>query len=276
MTTDTLMTGAGDPLSLAVQERDRNTMRMVEDAVEGRNVQLAYQPVYGADRRDRPAFFEGLARVLDATGRIIPAREFIGAIEAHEIGRRIDCLSLEMGLATLRKTPGLRLSINMSARSIGYAPWLRVLENGLRAAPDLGQRLILEITEASAIVMPDVVRAFMTDLQDQGITFALDDFGAGYSSFRYLRDLYFDIVKIDGQFINGIHGDADNQALVKALVSLARHFGMVTVAEGVEEETDAAYLARIGVDCLQGYHLGVPALRPDWTKSAEPEGQAAV
>ena len=154
--------------------------------------------------------------------------------------------------------------MNLSARSIGYAPWLRTLEEGLQGAPDTAARLILEITESSAILMPDVVKAFMTDLQDQGIAFALDDFGAGYSSFRYLRDLYFDILKIDGRFINGVHASPDDQALVKALIGIGRHFDMVTVAEGVESPRDAEYLAQIGIDCLQGYHLGVPTLTPDW------------
>lgn len=265
MDTDTFVAqGADDPLSAAVADRDKDRLKMVEAAISGGNVRLAFQPVFAIDRSERPAFFEGLIRILDATGRVIPARDFIGAVEASDLGRRIDCLALEMGLAALREVPNLRLSVNLSARSIGYAPWLRTLEEGLQGAPDTAARLILEITESSAILMPDVVKAFMTDLQDQGIAFALDDFGAGYSSFRYLRDLYFDILKIDGRFINGVHASPDDQALVKALIGIGRHFDMVTVAEGVESPRDAEYLAQIGIDCLQGYHLGVPTLTPDW------------
>lgn len=256
--------GAEDPLSAALAERSKDTLKMVEAAIAGGNVRLAFQPAFAVDRDERPAFFEGLIRILDATGRVIPARDFIEAIETSDLGRRIDCLALEMGLAALRETPNLRLSVNLSARSIGYAPWLRKLEEGLADAPDTAARLILEITESSAILMPDVVKAFMADLQERGIVFALDDFGAGYSSFRYLRDLYFDILKIDGRYINGIHSSPDDQALVKALISIGRHFDMVTVAEGVERQADADYLSRIGVDCLQGYHLGVPSLTPDW------------
>lgn len=265
MDTDTFVPpGAEDPISAALADRDKDTLKMVEAAIAGGNVRLAFQPIFAVDRDERPAYFEGLIRILDATGRVIPARDFIGAIEANELGRQIDCMALKMGIAALRETPNLRLSINLSARSIGYAPWMRTLEEGLKGAPDTAARLILEITESSAILMPDVVKAFMTDLQEQGIAFALDDFGAGYSSFRYLRDLYFDILKIDGRFINGIHASPDDQALVKALIGIGRHFDMVTVAEGVESQADADYLARIGVDCLQGYHLGVPTLKPDW------------
>lgn len=257
-----------DPLSTAVMDRDRNVIDMVSEALELKNVVLAYQPVAAANRMNRPAFFEGLIRVLDKTGRPIPAREFITQIDDHPLGRKVDALALELGLKALAENPSLRLSINLSARSIGYTPWLRALDAGLRDDRFIGERLILEITESSALLIPDVVRAFMDELQDKGISFALDDFGAGYSSFRYLRDLYFDIIKIDGQFIRGIHQDPDNQVLTKAMVSIGRHFDMMTVAETVENAEEAQYLAGIGVDCLQGYYLGAPSLKPVWTTAA--------
>ena len=253
------------PLDLAVDERDQNVLRTVEEAVQNRQVRLAYQAVVPARSPDRPAFYEGLARVLDEKGRPIPARDFINEIETHEIGRVLDCVALELGLKMLHETPGLKLSLNMSARSIGYRRWVETLERGLAAAPaPLAGRLILEITEASAMVMPDVVQSFMMGLQNQGITFALDDFGAGYTSFRYLKNFYFDILKIDGQFIRGIDGDPDNQVLVEALVGIGRQFGMFTVAEAVETEAEAAYLRSTGIDCLQGYLYGAPTLKPEW------------
>lgn len=253
-----------DPITHAVAERDHDTLRMVREALAERRVMLAYQPVVRADRPDRPAFHEGLIRVMDRTGRIIPARDFIDAVETDEIGRIIDCLSLELGLRALSKNPGLRLSINMSARSIGYPRWNRTLHRGLKSDPAIGERLILEITESSAMVMPDIVRVFMAGLQARGICFALDDFGSGFTSFRYLKDFYFDILKIDGQFIRGIHANPDNQVLCAALVSIARHFDMFTVAEMVETAEDAEFLIAAGLDCLQGFHFGVPRLRPDW------------
>lgn len=254
-----------DPLTSAVQQRDGEILAMVAEAIEHKNVVLAYQPVMQSNRHTRPAFFEGLIRILDKSKRPIPARDFIQQVDAHELGRRIDTLALELGLKALRENPALRLSINLSARSIGYAPWLRALAEGLSDDRYVGERLILEITERSALLIPDVVRAFMDDLQNRGIAFALDDFGAGYSSFRYLRDLYFDILKIDGQFIRAIDQDPDNQVLAKAMVSIGRHFDMMTVAECVETAGEAAYLAGIGVDCLQGYHLGAPSLKPVWS-----------
>jgi EAL domain-containing protein (putative c-di-GMP-specific phosphodiesterase class I) len=152
----------------------------------------------------------------------------------------------------------------MSARSIGYPRWRKTLDAGLLADPSLAHRLILEITESSAMLIPDIVTAFMADLQGRGIRFALDDFGQGFTSFRYLRDFDFDILKIDGQFIRGIAGDPDNQVLARALVSIAGHFQMLTVAESVETAADARWLADAGVDCLQGYHFAAPTLCPEW------------
>jgi len=254
-----------DPLSLAVIERDKMTLAMVQEAIARQDVLLAFQPIVHAANQKQPAFYEGLIRILDKTGRILPAAEFIDAIETTETGRKIDCLALALGLETLAENPGLRLSINMSARSIGYKRWQETLELGLRKSPTIAERLILEITESSAMIMPDIVQAFMSDLQTRGVTFALDDFGAGYTSFRYLRDFYFDILKIDGQFISGIHNNPDNQILTQALISIGRHFEMFTVAEFVETPEEAAFLAEIGVDCLQGYLFGRPTTQPNWT-----------
>ena len=256
--------GQDNPLSFAVSARDRSVIDMVRHAVEHKQVMLAYQAVVPAGQQDRPAFYEGLIRVLDETGRVIPARDFIDIIEVTETGRIIDCLALEKGLKTLSDYPDLRLAINMSARSIGYARWMRILKRGLAQDPTIAERLILEITEGSAMLVPEIVTGFMKELQRQGISFALDDFGAGYTSFRFLKDFFFDIVKIDGQFIRGVATDADNQVLTAALLAIGRQFDMITVAESVEKPEDAAYLAALGIDCLQGYYFGAPTVRPPW------------
>lgn len=254
--------GAANPLAFVISEQDRQTLLMVDEALRTGRVRLAFQPVVlGADPQ-RVAFYEGLLRVLDVGGRVIPARDFIGAVEMQETGRLLDCAALEIGLATLARHPDVRIAVNMSARSIGYPRWQRTLTRGLQQSPTIAERLILEITESSAVLVPEIVAAFMDDLQRTGITFALDDFGAGYTAFRYFKDFFFDILKIDGQFIRNIHHDPDNQALTRALLSIARQFEMFTVAEAVETAEEAAFLQSIGVDCLQGYLFGAPSLRP--------------
>lgn len=260
--------GETSPLDYAVISRDRKTMAMVADALRHRDTMLAFQPVVQSQRPDRIAFYEGLIRVLDDTGRIIPAREFINAVENTETGRILDCVALETGLRVLQKTPHIRLSINMSARSIGFPRWMRSLKQGLQGDPTIGERLILEITERSAMTVPELAARFMLDLQKRGIAFALDDFGSGYTSLRYLRDFHFDLVKIDGEFVRGVHGDGDNQVLTRAMVEIARQFDMFTVAESVESQADSRWLASIGVDCQQGYFFGAPTVQPPWDPPA--------
>lgn len=255
---------AADSMRVAADTRDRDTLTMVHDALDRGNAVLAFQPVMQARCPETPAFYEGLMRVLDDSGQVIPAKQFIDAVETQETGRRLDRMALDLGLQELAAEPSLRLSINMSARSIGYRPWLETLENGLKTHPTIGERLILEITESSAMVMPDLVTGFMADLQSRGIVFALDDFGAGYTAFRHLRDFYFDLVKIDGVFSRDVHKSPDNQVLVQALVSLSAHFDMFTVAEAVEGPEEAAFLTSAGIDCLQGHHFAAPTLRPPW------------
>lgn len=256
--------GLSSPLAMAIGQGERETLAMVRAAIDARRLRLAFQPVVMAADPARIAFHEGLVRVLDPAGRIIPAREFMGAVEDQEMGREIDCLALETGLALLARHPGLRLSVNMSARSIGYPRWMRVLRRGLQAGPGIAERLILEIGESSAMLMPETVTAFMAEVQRSGVAFALDDFGAGRTELRRLRDFFFDFAKIDGGCIRGIATDPEALALTRALVSVARAFEMFTVAEAVETTPEAEALRSLGVDCLQGYLFGAPALKPDW------------
>lgn len=260
--------GQASPFGVVISENDKATLSMVRQAIDTKRLRLAYQPVVLARDPTRIAFYEGLMRVLEPSGRIIPAKDFMGAVESHEIGREIDCAALEIGMAALARHPQLRLSINMSARSIGYPRWVQTLRRGLSVAPTIGERLILEITESSAMLVPEIVVAFMDDLKAEGIAFALDDFGSGYTAIRYFKDFFFDILKIDGQFIRKIDQDRDNQALTQALLSIGRHFQMFTVAEAVETKAEAELLRALGVDCMQGYLFGAPTLKPGFAPQA--------
>ena len=98
--------------------------------------------------------------------------------------------------------------------------------------------------------------------------------GAGFTSFRYFRDFYFDILKIDGQFIRGISKNPDNQVLTRAMLSIAQQFDMFTVAEFVETAEDATFLAQIGIDCLQGFYFAAPTINPHWEHEKHPEKYA--
>lgn len=266
--------GSENPLSAAVAGRDRTTLEMVADAVKHDQTVLAYQPVMQAMAPHGVAFYEGYIRVLDPTGRVIPAREFMHVVEDKEVGREMDCLALQHGLRTLSKFPQIRLSVNMSARSIGYQRWTQVLQRFLKSDATLGERLVLEITEASVMAAPELVLDFMGRMQQHGISFALDNFGAGTMAIGHFRQFFFDAVKIDGQFVRGIHASHDNQSVVRALIGIAKQFDMFTVAESVESQEDAAFLVENGVDCLQGYLFGAPSVSPPWIEDLKQRQQA--
>ena len=252
------------PLDYAIKKRTEPVIDTVTRAIDRKHVLLAYQPVVHASNPFKPAFYEGLIRIMDDTREIIPAKDFITIVESLETGRIIDCLALELGLNALAECPTLRLSINLSARSIGYPRWMETLEKGLSMDGTIAERLILEITEDSAMTMPELVKVFMANLHKRGISFALDDFGAGYTAFRFLKQFHFDIVKIDGQFIRNINEDVDNQVLTTALVAIANQFDMLSVAECVETKEEMSFLQDLGFDCLQGYLMGRPETIPAW------------
>lgn len=251
---------AQNPLDYALASRDRDVMSMVRTALEAERCKLAFQPVVRADRPDQIAFYEGLIRVLDESGRIIPAHQFMGSVEETEIGREIDTASLKAGFQMLRQNPDIRLSVNISARSLADGKWRRTLERNLRRDETVGERLIIEINERSAMHLHEVVVRFMDELQPRGVAFALDDFGAGFTAFRHLKDFFFDMVKIDKLFIRDIENSPDNQVLAEALMTVAHQFEMFAIAGGVESEGAARFLADIGMDCLQGFHIGVPKM----------------
>ncbi|MEH6359357.1 MAG: EAL domain-containing protein [Amylibacter sp.] len=252
------------PLDCVLKNRNEHVIDTVTHAIARKQILLAYQPVVHARKPLKPAFYEGLIRIMDDTGTIIPAKDFITVVETLEIGRIIDCLALELGLNTLSECPTLRLSINMSARSIGYPRWMETLNKGLSIDSTIAERLVLEVTEDSAMVMPELVKTFMASLHKRGISFALDDFGAGYTAFRFLKQFHFDIVKIDGQFIRNINEDTDNQVLTTALIAIANQFNMLSVAEYVETQEEMSFLQSLGFDCLQGYLTGRPEIIPPW------------
>jgi EAL domain-containing protein (putative c-di-GMP-specific phosphodiesterase class I) len=252
------------PLDAAISAQDRETLALVGQALKDRRMRLAFQPaVYAAD----PAvigFYEGFIRLLNPRDQVIPARDFMAAAEQSELGREIDCAALQLGLMALQRNPQIRVSVNMSARSVGYQPWVTILRKALREAPKLGRNLILEINEASAMQVPDVLRPFMADMRDHGIVFALDDFGAGVTSLRLLHDLRFDIAKIDGALVRDVDLLPDRQALVRAAIALAQELSLYVTAEAVETEGEANWLRGAGVGCLQGYLFGPPTVTPDF------------
>ena len=252
------------PLDAAISAQDRETLALVASALREKRMRLAFQPVVYAADPSIVGFFEGYIRLLNLRDQVIPARDFMGAVEQQQLGREIDCAALQMGLMAMQRNPQIRVSVNMSARSVGYRPWVNVLRKALRDVPRLGYNLILEINEASALQVPDVLKPFMAEMREHGIVFALDDFGAGMTSLRLLRELRFEIAKIDGVLVREVDKLPDQQIMTRAAIAVAQEMGMYIVAEEVETEGEANWLREAGVGCMQGYLFGAPTVTPDF------------
>jgi EAL domain-containing protein (putative c-di-GMP-specific phosphodiesterase class I) len=255
---------ASSPLNAAISAQDRDTLAMVAAALKDRRMRLAFQPVVYAADPSLIGFFEGFIRLLNLRDQVIPARDFMSAVEQRQLGRDIDCAALQLGLMAMQRNPQIRVSINMSARSVGYRPWLDILNRALQDSPRLGASLILEINEESALLVPDVLKPFMAEMREKGIVFALDDFGAGSTSLRLLEELDFEIAKIDGRLVKNVDRTTTAKSAARAAIAMAQELGMYVVAEAVETEGEANWLREAGVGCLQGYLFGAPTVTPDF------------
>jgi EAL domain-containing protein (putative c-di-GMP-specific phosphodiesterase class I) len=207
-------------------------------------------------------------RIRRADGRLIPASAVIPIAERLGLVRLIDCRVLELVLADLAAVPHLRTSVNLSPQTAGDPDWWATLSAQMRAHPNIAGRLTLEITETAAVQHIGDTAGFVTRAKDLGCRIAIDDFGAGFTSFRNLRKLQVDIVKIDGSFVQNLRRSADDRAFVRSLIELARALGLKTVAEWVQDEQSAALLAEWGCDYLQGELVGSASTAQPWTEAA--------
>ncbi|MET4698668.1 diguanylate cyclase (GGDEF)-like protein [Constrictibacter sp. MBR-5] len=239
--------------------QDMIVARLVQRALAEERLVLAYQPVIEA-KGGRIAFYECLLRLRKQTGEIVGAAEFVPVVEQLGLIRQIDRKVLSLAVAELVADPEVVLAINISGLTANDPAWLRALVALLKGKPHLARRLIVEITETAAIREIGETARFVASVRELGARVALDDFGAGYSSFRHLKALPVDMVKIDGSFVDEVAADERSRLFVRTLVGLAAGFGLTTVAEGIDSAETAAALAAEGVTYLQGFHLAEPRL----------------
>jgi EAL domain-containing protein (putative c-di-GMP-specific phosphodiesterase class I) len=249
--------------ALAERRKRQTIVSEVTQALAEDRIALAFQPIVKASE-EKVAFHECLVRMIDQEGRAIAAGQFMPAIEGRACVLMVDRAVVRLAFEALAASPMIRLSINVSPRTMLDSVWLRTFEELADSHPYAAERLIVEITESAAVMDPMRAIAFMDRLRERGVSFALDDFGAGYTSFRHLRDLRFDIVKIDGGFVRDLHKNGHNQMFVGMLAEIGRKFDMIAVAEFVETEDEVLALRELGVDFCQGYHFGKPQLAPKW------------
>jgi EAL domain-containing protein (putative c-di-GMP-specific phosphodiesterase class I) len=186
-------------------------------------------------------------------GQFIPHAERSGKI--LEIDRWVLWEAIQM-LAEVPAIPAL--AVNISGRSFGEPALPQYIADELRQRGVSPHRLLVELTETSAVSDLHDAQRFIEALRQTGCGVSLDDFGTGFSSFAYLKYLQVDSIKIDGLFIRNLPSDYDNQLFVKAIVSVARGLRRTTIAECVEDEETLAMLQGFGVECVQGYFFEKP------------------
>jgi diguanylate cyclase (GGDEF)-like protein len=232
-------------------------------ALSEQRLRLAFQPVVGVRHR-LPVFHEALLRLSQPDGSIASAGQIVPIAERLGLSRLFDIAVLERVLETLAHHPDARISLNVTPDTATGSEWLAKFARIVGRHPDMGGRLIVEITETSAIRNLDETAYFVAALHDLGARLAIDDFGAGFTSFRNLRALSVDMVKIDGSFIQALPTSPDDQIFVRRLVEIARDLGIETVAEFVQDEETATLLAGWGIDHIQGRLCGEASLIVPW------------
>jgi diguanylate cyclase (GGDEF)-like protein len=232
-------------------------------ALNERRIFLAFETVVTAITR-APAFYECLMRVRRADGSLLGANDVVPVAERLGLLRLLDHRVLELVVEEMVATPSLQASVNVSPRSTTDPDWWAGLDSLLRANAGVAERLIVEITESAVIQDIDETRGFVSRVKDLGCRIAIDDFGAGYTSFRNLRKLGVDILKIDGAFVQNLNRSEDDRAFVRTLTDLAKRLKLATVAEWVQDEQAAKTLESWGCDYLQGAFVGLASVERPW------------
>jgi diguanylate cyclase (GGDEF)-like protein len=225
-------------------------------AIAENRLKLVYQPILCAHTRVI-SFYEALIRIEAKDGSLIDAKDFIVAAEKLGLVRLVDHKTLALAFETL-KTSDATLSINISGDTCHDPAWLSTLAAELEAKPELAMRLIVEITESHVAIHTEEIREFIEAVRSMGVKVAIDDFGAGYTAFKTLKNLPFDIIKIDGEYGRHMTTDPRDQVFVRSLVSIAQALGAKTVVEWVDTNEAADLLSAWNVDYLQGFGMGRP------------------
>jgi diguanylate cyclase (GGDEF)-like protein/PAS domain S-box-containing protein len=250
--------------STATKERMRSRITWAERvrrAVQGHLFALYCQPIVNL-ASDRVSQWELLLRLPGDAGELILPAKFLYTAERSGLILDIDrwVLSQAMQLISEQRDAGreVRLEVNLSGRSVGDTELLNLIERELQERAIDPANLILEVTETAAIANMDRARGFATRLRALGCGFALDDFGAGFGSFYYLKHIPFDYVKIDGEFIRNLPASSTDQLILDSIVQMSKGLGAHTIAEFVGDRETVKLLKAHGVDYAQGYYLGKP------------------
>src|SRR6202047_2867742 len=234
-------------------------LQRLQGALKEDRFRLYQQVIVAAHGDDGGPAMEVLLRLQDEAGHELPPAEFMRAAERY---RLIGVVERRAGQATVvghcRGTPHRSVAVNVSGQTLGDAQFLEFVVECFDTSGVAPAQVCFEINESAVVANLDHARRFVGVLHGMGCQFALDDFGSGVGSFSNLKNLPLDYLKIDGSFMRNLGRDNVNQALVTAMIKLARTLNFKVIAEQVEDAASVEVARRMGVDYLQGYAIGRP------------------
>ena len=246
--------------TLSRETTRRRSIAIADDvlsALEDERMLLVLQPIISAATGEAE-HYECLLRMRKLDGELVSAGEFMAVAEQLGLSRHIDRRTLELAIALLKKHAELRLALNVSGLTVADHEWIVALQKLTGGKASLTSRLTIEITETAVIHDLDQIVIFVDTLRELGCRVAIDDFGAGYTSFKNLKVLNVDMVKIDGSFVKDLADDSSGEVFIRTMIEIAQTFGMETVAEWVGNQETADFLKNAGITFLQGFHYGMP------------------
>ncbi|MDR3578426.1 MAG: bifunctional diguanylate cyclase/phosphodiesterase, partial [Oryzomonas sp.] len=241
-------------------------------ALEEKRIIPYFQPIISLGNRDIVCH-EVLCRIKIGDN-VITANEFIEIAENLQIVSKLDGILMEKVFEKARDEgyDGF-LFINLSPKSLIIKEFVPMIIRLTRTYHISHEKVVFEITERDTLKNMTLLERFVMDLKMEGFKFAIDDFGSGFSSFQYIRNLPVDFVKIDGMFVQNMLNDSKDMSFVKTLAVLAKEFGIRTIAEYVENEELLNAVTSLGIDFAQGYHTGKPS--PDFSHGTTPMVRSA-
>jgi diguanylate cyclase (GGDEF)-like protein len=232
-------------------------------AIQENKLRLAFQPIVDG-QTGKVGHYEALLRLIGDDGKISSAGALIPVAERMGLIDLVDHLVFDMVVKELEMSPQVSIAFNVSNLTTDNQHWLDHFIATLKVRPDICSRLMVEITETAAHRDLRRTAYFVASVQELGCKVALDDFGSGYTSFRQLKALSVDYIKIDGSFVHDLADNPDNRFFVKTLLEFTKCFNLKSVAECVENGETAKMLMELGVDYMQGYYFGRPENYRSW------------
>lgn len=238
--------------------RSINVSQRVRKAIADNRMMLFFQPIFDVNKEE-VSYYEALVRMKELNGDIVGPAEFIPALESAGEMRLLDRWIIKLAMTTLKDYPALKqVAINLSAQAFKDESLVPTILDSLKETGVNPRRITFELTESDSLFNLHITQRVIAELHQLGCGFSVDDFGSGFSSFAYLKELPADYIKLDGSFIKNLHQDKVDQALVQSIIQVIQALGKKAVAEYVENEEILTILKTMGVDFVQGYHIGRP------------------